>query len=91
VAHRLIGEILTEISQLSVDVLSESLELQKEKSGKIGEILIERKALAESDLLKALGIQFGLPFLDELPAEDLNADFTILPNTSPFIFLRNTR
>ena len=74
--HRLIGDILTEISQLSGEVLSESLALQKEKRGKIGEILIERKAISEPDLLKALGVQFGLPFVDELPADDLKADFT---------------
>jgi general secretion pathway protein E len=76
VSHRLIGEILTETIQLSEDVLSESLAVQKEKQGRIGEILIERKAISEPDLLKALGIQFDLPFIEELPADKLKTDFT---------------
>ena len=74
--HRLIGEILTEISGLTVEALTEALKIQEEKAGRIGEILIDRKAVSEADVLKGLGIQFGLPFWPSLPTEDLKTDFT---------------
>ena len=74
-AHRLIGEILTEISGLSVEVLTEALKVQEEKGGRIGEILIDRKAVSEADVLKGLGTQFGLPFWPSLRTEDFKTDF----------------
>jgi general secretion pathway protein E len=74
--HRLIGEILTEQCGLAADVLTAALEAQEEKGGRIGEILIDRKAVSEADVLKSLGVQFGLPFWPTLPTEDLATDFT---------------
>jgi general secretion pathway protein E len=74
--HRLIGEILTEQCGLAADVLAAALEAQEEKGGRIGEILIDRKAVSEADVLKSLGVQFGLPFWPTLPTEDLATDFT---------------
>jgi general secretion pathway protein E len=74
--HRLIGEILTEQCGLATDVLTAALEAQEEKGGRIGEILIDRKAVSEADVLKSLGVQFGLPFWPTLPTEDLATDFT---------------
>ncbi len=74
--HRLIGEILTEQCGLDADVLTAALEAQEEKGGRIGEILIDRKAVSEADVLKSLGVQFGLPFWPSLPTEDLATDFT---------------
>ncbi len=72
---KLIGEILSETCGLSEEVLSEALKIQEEKGGRIGEILIRQKAISEADLLKALGIQFGLRFSSHLPT-DLQTDFT---------------
>jgi general secretion pathway protein E len=74
--HRLIGEILTEQCGLAADILTAALEAQEEKGGRIGEILIDRKAVSEADVLKSLGVQFGLPFWPTLPTEDLATDFT---------------
>ena len=74
--HRLIGEILTEQCGLDADVLTAALKAQEEKGGRIGEILIDRKAVSEADVLKGLGVQFGLPFWPTLPTEDLATDFT---------------
>lgn len=72
---KLIGEILKETCGLSEEALAEALETQEQKGGWIGEILIRQDAIAESDLLKALSIQFDLPFLSVLPTQDLNTDF----------------
>jgi len=60
VKHRLIGEILREACDLSEESISEALKTQEEKGGRIGEILIQKGVIMETDLLKALGIQFGL-------------------------------
>ncbi len=73
---KLLGEILTETYGLSEEALKEALEIQEEKGGWIGEILIRQKAILESDLLMALSIQFNLPFSSTLPTEDLNTEFT---------------
>ncbi len=74
--HRLLGEILVETTPLSPDILSESLELQNEKGGRIGEILVTRKVLSEVDVLEGLAVQFGIPFWPDLSPEDLKTDFT---------------
>jgi general secretion pathway protein E len=74
-AHRLIGEILREICALSKEALAEALQIQKEKGGSIGEVLIQRGAITEADLLKALGIQFGLPLWPIISTEDMDISF----------------
>lgn len=72
---RLIGEVLKETCGFSEEVLADALKVQEEKGGWIGEILVRQNAVSESDLLKALSTQFDLPFLPDLPTQDLNADF----------------
>ena len=74
--HKLIGEILRDICGLSNESLEEALRIQEEKGDRIGEILVRQKAISDSDLLKALSIQFNLPFSSTLPIEDLNTEFT---------------
>lgn len=74
--HRLIGEILRGICGLSNESLEEALRIQEEKGDRIGEILVRQKAISDSDLLRALSIQFNLPFSSTLPIEDLNTEFT---------------
>jgi len=74
--HRLIGEILKDICGLSNESLEDALKIQEEKGDRIGEILVRQKAISENDLLKALSIQFNLPFSSTLPIEDLDTEFT---------------
>jgi general secretion pathway protein E len=75
-AHRLIGEILREICNLSEGVVAEALEIQKEKEDRIGEILIQKGVISEGDLLKARGIQFGLPLWSTISTDDMDTNFT---------------
>jgi len=70
-----IGEILKETYGLSEEALAEAIEIQEQKGGWIGEILVRQNAVSELDLLKALSTQFDLPFLADLPTQDLNTDF----------------
>jgi len=85
---KLIGEILVESLGLSEEVLNEALGFQKEKGGRIGEVLIRRKAISEADLLKALSIQFDLPFSLTLPMEGLKTEFA---QEIPIQFLKKHR
>ena len=71
-----IGTILSETCGLSEEALNEALRVQKEKGGRIGEILIRQKVIQEPDLLKALSIQQGLPYASTLSQNDLSTDFT---------------
>jgi len=73
---KLIGEILLEQNKVTEDTLEDALKHQEEKGGRIGEILMARKVLSEHDLLKALGIQFGLEYQQIISVNDLNTDFT---------------
>ena len=75
-AHRLIGNILADFCGLKEDALGQGLKVQADRGGRIGEILIERKALSEEDLLKGLGIQFHTPFHAELSLGGIKTDFT---------------
>jgi len=74
--HKLIGEILKEICSFSEDIFDEALEIQSEKGGRIGEILIQKGAIGEGDLLKARGIQFGIPLWPTISTEDIDTSFT---------------
>jgi general secretion pathway protein E len=87
-SHRLIGEILSETCGLAEDMLTEALEVQQEKGGRVGEILMERKAVSEADVLEALGAQFDLPVWSNLPSENVKSDF---PHQVPIQFLKKYR
>lgn len=81
---RLIGDILLETAGLSAEMLDYALGLQREKGGRLGQILVQQKAISEQALLEALAVQFGCPLLTELP-EGLSADFVA---RVPFPFLK---
>jgi general secretion pathway protein E len=84
---RRIGEILVDIGVLLDDALNQGLTVQREKGGKLGEILLKQKSILEADLLKGLAIQLDMEFVTSLPQE-LNTDFT---EKIPIHFLRKYR
>ncbi len=73
---KLIGQILINKHGLSPDILADALNTQEEKGGRIGEILIRQKAISEADLLKALGEQFGMDYVSNIPVDDFKIEFT---------------
>ena len=73
---KFLGEILLELQVLSREALEEGIRFQEERGGLIGEILIRQKSLSESDLLKALGIQYHLEYQPAISVNDLNTEFT---------------
>ncbi len=69
-----LGEILLKHTSLSEKQLEDALVVQREKGGKLGDILIERGYLTPEEIQKALSVQLGLPFLPDIPANDISAD-----------------
>jgi type IV pilus assembly protein PilB len=59
----LLGEILIQRKKINRDQLQVALDIQKEKSGFIGEILVNLGFLDERDIVVALVIQCGLPYI----------------------------
>ncbi|KJS29383.1 MAG: general secretion pathway protein GspE [Desulfatitalea sp. BRH_c12] len=53
------------------DALSDARHLQQEKGGRLGDILVQRQAISETQLLEALSMQYEIPFWPELPMENI--------------------
>jgi len=68
-----LGELLVERRIITKKELLKALEIQKEKGGLIGEILIELGLAKEEDIAQALTAQFGFPYLP-LANYDLEPD-----------------
>lgn len=61
---------------LSEETIADARKIHATKGGSIVDILIQKKAITETDLLKAMSTQFDIPFWPNLPTEDLKVDFT---------------
>ena len=59
----LLGEILIQRKRITREQLELALQSQKEKGGFIGEILVNLGVLDERDIVVALVIQCGLPYI----------------------------
>lgn len=58
-----LGELLKEGKIITDMQLKEALEIQKEKGGLIGEILVSLGYAKEEEIAQALTIQYGFPYL----------------------------
>jgi len=70
-----IGQILLSQTSLTEAQLKEALQIQKEKGGRLGEILVSKKFLQPHEILLALGLQLGIPCLKELDVNHINPDW----------------
>ncbi len=61
-----LGEILLRRGVLTPETLSTALAAQAEKGGRLGDVLIAQKLLAERDVVEALGQQLGLHVVDRI-------------------------
>ncbi len=75
-ARKLIGQILLETTSLTPEQLDEALTIQRERGGRLGEILQHMKLISENDLYEALSRQFGLPFFADL--SDIPCDLDLI-------------
>jgi len=64
VAHKMLGELLVESGKLSVEELDRALQLQEKTPDRLGRLLVDLGALAERDLLEALGQLFNVPIIE---------------------------
>lgn len=71
-----LAHILKHRFAVTDEALSEARHILKEKGGRLGEILVDRKAITETQMLEALGMQYELPFWPELPMENIGNDFS---------------
>jgi len=59
----LLGEILIQRKRVTREQLEQALATQKQKGGLLGEILVDAGFLDERDIVVALVIQCGLPYI----------------------------
>lgn len=73
-----IGEILQQKYSLSQGQLEEALRIQKEKGGRLGEILVRLRYIREEQLLEAMGIQLEIPYTPRLDKGQIEPDLVRL-------------
>jgi len=71
--HVLLGELLSDI--ITPQQLEEALNYQKEKGGRLGELLVTKfKAITDIDLVKALAKQFDIEYISNLTSMKLDVE-----------------
>lgn len=83
--RELLGQILQKISSIGDKEIQECLDIQREKGGRIGDILVRTKHIRETDLLKALSTQFQIPYLQNITEEEIDKE---LVSSIPINFLK---
>ncbi len=69
-----LGEILVRRGFVDQAALDEALAVQTEKGGRLGDILVGQKALAEEQLLRALAEQLDLPLIETIDDRSIPDD-----------------
>jgi len=82
----LLGEIIMREFSLPPEKIEEALNIQRQKGGRIGEILVGMRAIDESKLIKALSIQSGVPLSDGVDPDKV--DIEIIKDF-PINYLKN--
>lgn len=63
IVNKRLGDLLIERGVITSKQLEEALELQKDKGGLIGELLVSLKFTTEEEIAKALTTQYGFAYL----------------------------
>ncbi len=71
---RPLGEILLKVSALEPEQLEEGLSVQQEKGGRLGDVLVKLGYVREPQVLYALSLQMGFPFLRKVTVEDVDPE-----------------
>ncbi|MFO1462570.1 MAG: type II secretion system ATPase GspE [bacterium] len=69
-----LGNILLENTTLTEAQLEEGLLVQREKGIRLGEALIQLRFLRSEDILKAVSIQLGIPYLSTIDPENISSE-----------------
>lgn len=73
IINKQLGELLIERGIINQPQLDKALNIQKEKGGLIGEVLVELNFAKEEDIAQALTAQYGFPYLP-LSNYDINPE-----------------
>jgi general secretion pathway protein E len=71
---RPLGEILRAVAGLSEAALEEALRAQADEGGRLGEVLVARKAVSADDVAKALALQLDLPYHAQVALDAVDAE-----------------
>ncbi len=75
-----LGEILLKHTSLSSAQLEEALVIQQKEGGFLGDILVKRNMILPHEIMRALCIQIGIGFIDDLKANEIDAKLvTLIP------------
>ncbi len=75
---RKIGEILRSLVGFDEEKQEEALAIQKERGGRLGDILVSMKVVDEDDVVHALATQLELPVVDEIDVDSVDAELVRL-------------
>ncbi len=67
-----LGEILLLHTSLTQQQLDDALKIQSQHGGLLGEILVKRNLITPSEIMRALCIQVGIPYADDLKANEID-------------------
>ena len=73
-ARKRIGEILVAAGAAKPAAVEQALAQQLTEGGLLGEILQKAHACTEEDVLRALGVQLGIPYMADFPAADMDSE-----------------
>ena len=71
---RPIGEILRAVAGLSEAALEEGLRAQADEGGRLGEVLVAKKAVSADDVAKALALQLDLTYHAQVALDSVDAE-----------------
>ena len=80
VSRKLLGELLVERGLLPEDDLQKALQLQRERKGRLGKILLDLGYLSQQDLLSVLSEQLGIPLVAPAELKDVPMEASVLPS-----------
>ena len=70
--HKYLTDVIREKRPITDSQTQQALDIQKKKGGRIGEILTRLKHINNDDLLNALSLKFGIPYLKEIKEAEVN-------------------
>ncbi len=68
----MLGELLLRHTSLTTEQLEEARQIQEKEGGLLGEILIRKNYIVAHEIMRALCIQIGIPFIEELRANEID-------------------
>ncbi|MDI6795515.1 MAG: type II secretion system ATPase GspE [Desulfatibacillaceae bacterium] len=83
-----LDEILAAEFHIGPELVAEAKKTASERGIPFGDVLVSKKALTETQFLRALGSYYGLPVWDTLPKQPMAPDFT---GSVPIQFLKKHR